>query len=144
MNILLLENYTRNSLRRQRVLRDRLAPLDHFDDFELKKLFRFNRDNLIKLIDSMEAQLRNYTNLSKSLSAGVGPATGISIFSGHGHSLAGTGVGTGTGTGIFAHLENSLKIQKYDVLVMSQTRHENLRSLPNEVYRHFTPLLNRL
>lgn len=68
MNILLLEDYMRTSLRRQRVLRDRLSPLDHFDDVELKRLFRFDRANLIILIDSIDTFIDVPTNRNHPLS----------------------------------------------------------------------------
>lgn len=64
MNVLLIDHYLRRQLRRERLFRDRLHPLDKFDDFELKKLFRFDRNNLIALICSLEKYLqpRAYRN----------------------------------------------------------------------------------
>ena len=64
MNVFLIYHYLRRQLRRERLFRGRLNPLDKFDDFELKKLFRFDRNNLTVLICSLEEYLqpRAYRN----------------------------------------------------------------------------------
>ena len=53
-------------IRRQRVFRDRLEPLNRYDDVELRNLFRFERRNLVTLINLVDEKLtrRTYRNVS--------------------------------------------------------------------------------
>ena len=65
MSLLLL---AARDLRRQKVLRDRLEPLQRYDDTELRNLFRFERRSIVTLIDLIEESLIRRTNRNRSLS----------------------------------------------------------------------------
>lgn len=50
-------NKNRSGLRRERLFRDRLHPLEFYDDVEIKRLFRFERHNLCRIIDDLTPAL---------------------------------------------------------------------------------------
>eukprot|EP00745_Piridium_sociabile_P029426 TRINITY_DN480_c0_g1_i9.p1 TRINITY_DN480_c0_g1~~TRINITY_DN480_c0_g1_i9.p1 ORF type:complete len:112 (-),score=2.58 TRINITY_DN480_c0_g1_i9:998-1333(-) len=49
----------RRALRRERVFRDMTNPIDAFDDLELFTKFRFRRDDIISLTDSIEHAIKH-------------------------------------------------------------------------------------
>lgn len=57
----------RRALRRDRLFRDRLNPLDYYDDMEIRNLFRFQRCNLLRLIDQLTPLLEHPTNTNHAL-----------------------------------------------------------------------------
>lgn len=64
MSLLLL---AARDLRRQKVFRDRLEPLQRYDDTELRNLFRFERRSIVTLIDLIEERLTRRTRRNRSL-----------------------------------------------------------------------------
>ena len=65
----LLENESNQSLRRQRVFRDRLNPLDAYSDLEFISRYRVDRVMFIELIGRLETYLSRTTRRSHSISA---------------------------------------------------------------------------
>ena len=41
----------RRALRKERLFRDRMNPLEVYDDVEVRRLFRFQRDNIWRLVE---------------------------------------------------------------------------------------------
>ena len=60
--------YCRRSLRRERLFGDRLNPLEQYDDVEVKKIFRFERANVLKLVDLLAPHIHHQTGRSLALS----------------------------------------------------------------------------
>ncbi|XP_072182162.1 putative nuclease HARBI1 [Diadema setosum] len=58
-------------LRRERVFRDRLNPLDCYDDTDLFKKYRFNRGGIMHIIDNLAGQLEHRTNRSHAVPASL-------------------------------------------------------------------------
>ena len=56
-----------NAIRRERVFRDRLNPLDIFDDTELYSRFRFDREGIMMIIDLLDAELSHLTQQNHAL-----------------------------------------------------------------------------
>ncbi|XP_042147394.1 putative nuclease HARBI1 [Ixodes scapularis] len=54
---------------RQRVFRDRLNPLEEFDEDELQERFRFGRAGIVFLVDTLRPDLERPTRRSRALSA---------------------------------------------------------------------------
>ena len=63
-----INEYNNRALRRERLYRDRLNPLEFYDDLEIKKLFRLECANILTLVDSLTDNLKHETGRSKSLS----------------------------------------------------------------------------
>jgi hypothetical protein len=66
---LMLEN--RRALRRERYFRQRLSPLDSLTNEEIKTFFRFDRRNLMRLIDSLEVHLSPATIHNRSINRSI-------------------------------------------------------------------------
>jgi len=66
-------------LRRQRVLRDRLHPLDMYDDFDLYSRFRFPRAEIEKITDLLAADLQHDSDRNGALSPSLS-VPGITLF----------------------------------------------------------------
>ena len=62
------ENEEGYCLRRQRVLRDRLNPLDIYDDVDLYMRFRFRRTEIMRITDILANDLRHDTDRNGALS----------------------------------------------------------------------------
>lgn len=62
-----LQIYAENQLRRERQLRDRLNPLEHYNEQEVKKLFRFEPINILEITNRLEHRLHRPTERNKSL-----------------------------------------------------------------------------
>ena len=60
--------YNQRSLRSQRKFRDRLNPLECYDDVEIKNLFRFQRENILQLTMLLSDHLEHQTGRSLALS----------------------------------------------------------------------------
>ena len=58
----------RHALRRERLFRDRLNPLEKYDTLEIKKLFRFERQNIIQIVNDLRYHIMHPTSRSKALS----------------------------------------------------------------------------
>ena len=54
-------------LQRERLLRDRLNPLEFYNESEIKMLFRFQRANIIEITALLEQNLLRETNRNKAL-----------------------------------------------------------------------------
>lgn len=67
MNIIRIVNNHRRALRRERLFRDRLNPLEVYDDVEIKNLFRFQRENILEMTNRLRPQLQRMTGRSQSL-----------------------------------------------------------------------------
>ncbi|XP_072168617.1 putative nuclease HARBI1 [Diadema setosum] len=61
----------RRNFRRQRVFRDRLNPLDHYDDSEMLKNYRFSREGVLRIIDIVKDDLQKPTNRSHALDPSI-------------------------------------------------------------------------
>jgi hypothetical protein len=68
----LQDQRNRQALRRERLFRDRLNPLENYDDVEVKKLFRFERPNIIHIC---RASLEHHTGRSLPLTTIQNSAT---------------------------------------------------------------------
>ena len=55
------------ALRRERVFRDRLHPLDAYDDKQIRKLYRFTRGGCIEIINKLAPVLQHPTNRNMAL-----------------------------------------------------------------------------
>ena len=75
MNFLLYNRYD-GALRRERLFRDRTHPLE-FSDNRLKQLFRFERQNLLRLINSVAPILENPTQRNNSLPSSIQVCAGL-------------------------------------------------------------------
>ena len=60
--------YCSRSLRRERSFRDRLNPLEKYDDVEIKNLFRFERTNIIEILNTVAPYIQHQTGRSLALS----------------------------------------------------------------------------
>ena len=49
------------ALRRERIFRDRLNPLDAFDDVNLYNRYRFDRESIMWIVDLLQAQIEHVT-----------------------------------------------------------------------------------
>ena len=58
----------RHALRRERLFRDRLNPLDKYDSVEIKKLFRFEMPNINQIVDDLRLHIMHPTSRNKVLS----------------------------------------------------------------------------
>jgi nuclease HARBI1 len=47
----------RRALRRERLFRDRLNPLEVYDYVEVRRLFRFHRENVFRIVDRLKDKL---------------------------------------------------------------------------------------
>ena len=56
-----------NAIRRERIFRDRLNPLDIFDDTELYSRFWFDREGIMMIIDLLDAELSHLTQQNHAL-----------------------------------------------------------------------------
>ena len=56
------------ALRRERLLRDRLNPLEKYDDVEIKALFRFERHNILQITNDLRLVIEHTTGCNKALS----------------------------------------------------------------------------
>ena len=57
-----------NAIRRERIFfRDRLNPLDIFDETELYSRFRFDREGIMMIIDLLDAELSHLTQQNHAL-----------------------------------------------------------------------------
>ncbi len=65
-----------NAIRRERIFRDRSHPLE-WSDAKLKNLFRFERRNLMKLIDTLTPSLECPTHRNHSIPATISVCTGL-------------------------------------------------------------------
>ena len=57
----------RRALRRERVFRDRRNPLDHYDDAELVKRYRFSREGIMTITDIVAADVQHPTRRNYAL-----------------------------------------------------------------------------
>ena len=57
----------RRALRRERVVRDRRNPLDHYDDAELVKRYRFSREGIMTITDIVAADVQHPTRRNYAL-----------------------------------------------------------------------------
>lgn len=55
------------AIRRERVFRDRLHPLDLYDDQQMFKLYRFTRQGCLHIIDRLEDRLAHQTARNHAL-----------------------------------------------------------------------------
>ena len=65
--LILLEREERRALRRQRVFRDRLHPLDTYDDTDLIQRYRVTRPVLLEVIDLVDDDIAPYTRRSRAV-----------------------------------------------------------------------------
>ena len=63
MNLLLISLYRRQSLRRQRFFYDLQNPLELKSDEEIRRLYRFNRENLNTIICSLEGHIKTESRI---------------------------------------------------------------------------------
>lgn len=54
-------------MRRERVFRDRTDPLADYDDYELYRRFRFDRQSIVALAELLEPSLQSTTNRSHAI-----------------------------------------------------------------------------
>ncbi|XP_062586727.1 putative nuclease HARBI1 [Saccostrea cucullata] len=65
------DDETRKSLRRQRIFRDRLNPLNSYCDEEMIKRFRLDRGSILSILDNVGEQLERPTKRSQGLPASI-------------------------------------------------------------------------
>jgi hypothetical protein len=58
----------RRALRRERLFRDRLNPLEKYDEVEMKMLFRFERVNILQITNALRLVIEHRTGRNKALS----------------------------------------------------------------------------
>ena len=58
----------RYALRRERLYRDRLNRLEKYDDFEIKRLFRFERENILRITNELKGVIEHPSMRNKALS----------------------------------------------------------------------------
>ena len=63
------EDENRRALRRDRVFRDRLNPLDVYDDVDILRRYRFTRPVLLEVIDLLEDDISPFTRRSHAVPA---------------------------------------------------------------------------
>lgn len=68
LNIYLHRKNHRRALRRDRIFKDHLNPLEVYNHQEIKDLFRFERENILNLVNSMLEDLRHPTGRNCALS----------------------------------------------------------------------------
>lgn len=61
----------RRALRRERIFRDRLHPLDEYNDKEMFKKYRFTREGVIQIIELLQGELQHETMRSNALPASL-------------------------------------------------------------------------
>lgn len=60
--------HQRRALRRERLLRDRMNPLEKYDNVEIKRLFRFERQNILQITNNLRLVIEHRTGRNKALS----------------------------------------------------------------------------
>ena len=78
--VVLLEEENRRTLRRQRVFRDMLQPLDIYDDVELIKMYRMPRHVLLEVIYFIRDQVEHPTKMSHAIPATLQIITALRFF----------------------------------------------------------------
>ena len=58
----------RRPLRRERLFRDRMNPLEKYDEVEIKAPFRFERHNILRITDELRPMIQHTTGRNKALS----------------------------------------------------------------------------
>ena len=76
----LIEAETTQSLTHQRILRDRLNPLDAYNDFEFISRYRLTRYVFIQLHDKIVCFLNRFTNRSHSIPTNTQLAVALQFF----------------------------------------------------------------
>ncbi|KAL8582677.1 hypothetical protein ACOMHN_050420 [Nucella lapillus] len=61
--LVLMRRRNQRVLRRNRIFRDRINPLDKFDDVEILCKFRFRRADILRIVDDVEDELRHVSRL---------------------------------------------------------------------------------
>ena len=62
-----MQRDARRRLRRERLFRDGLNPLEVYDDLEARNLFRFERIHILSITGDLQEHLRRTTGRSRSL-----------------------------------------------------------------------------
>ena len=60
---MIIEEQRRWALRRNRIFRDRIHPLDKYDDKDIQRKFRFNWETIIRITDEVEKVIRHSNRL---------------------------------------------------------------------------------
>ena len=60
---MIIEEQRRRALRRNRIFRDRIHPLDKCDDKDIQRKFLFNRKTVIRITDEVEEVIRHSNRL---------------------------------------------------------------------------------
>ena len=55
------------ALHKERLFRDRMNPLEVYDDVEVRRLFRFQRDNIWRLVECLNEKLQYSTGRGQCL-----------------------------------------------------------------------------
>lgn len=58
----------RYALRRERLYRDRMNPLEKYDNVEIKRLFRFERENVLRITNDLQHIIEHSSKRNKALS----------------------------------------------------------------------------
>ena len=82
MTNILLATLAGKSMKRQRVFRDRMNPLDHLDDTALFRRYRLPRHCLLDLIRQMEPHLERTTRRSHSLPVSIQVLCALRFYAG--------------------------------------------------------------
>ena len=86
----LLDRVNQRARRRERIFRDRIHPLDQWDDDKMYEKYRFSRLSCINIIDMLSNQLEHPTKRNHALPASLQVFIGLRFF-GHGSILDDSG-----------------------------------------------------
>ena len=60
---MIIEEQRRRALRRNRMFIDRIHPLDNYDDKDIQRKFRFNRETMLRITYELEEVIRHSNRL---------------------------------------------------------------------------------
>jgi hypothetical protein len=70
-NIIMRNEFARQNLRNQRIFRDRVHALNKYNDLELYRRFRFDRETIFFLVNILELDISSFTHRNFSLSTSL-------------------------------------------------------------------------
>ena len=64
---MMVDDFQRRAFRRERLFCDRMNPLETYDSVGIKKLFRFERENIIEIVNVLTPVIQQATGRNKAL-----------------------------------------------------------------------------
>ncbi|XP_064641948.1 putative nuclease HARBI1 [Lineus longissimus] len=141
--VLLEEVEARRALRRQRVFRDRLQPLDVYDDVDLHQRYRMTRPVLLEIIDLLAGEIAPATMRSRAVPATLQVCVALRFFATSFQLVNGdmaSGLSQPTISRIVTRVSSALEAKVQQFIVFPRTAAEQEREKEGFYYeRHRIP-----